>query len=339
MEVVVQPAQTLYPIRDSGDVGAVRRAAGLLAQDLRFDDTARGRAALVATEVATNLVKHASGGKILLGTVAAGNETALEILALDSGPGMPDVQRSMADGYSTSGTPGTGLGAIRRVSTFFDLHTDPAGTALLARIAPGAGKPFAARSQIGAVVVPVDGEAVSGDAWAYMTNRERALFMIVDGLGHGRQAHEAAQVAIGIFKDHYREPGPDVLQLAHRASRGTRGAAAAIVELNLERRMISYTGIGNTSGVLVGSEGLTRSMVSSHGVLGGEERKSHTFEYPWIGDSLLILHSDGLTSRWELTKYPGLLKRDPSLIAGILYRDHSRGRDDVSVVVYSLGNR
>ena len=340
MEVVAQQAQRLFPIRESGDVGEARRAAVAMAQDLGFDETTRGRTALVVTEAATNLFKHARGGKIVLGTASssAADEMALEVLALDSGPGIPDVARSMTDGYSTSGTPGTGLGAIRRLSSFFDLHTDSSGTALLARIAPGDGKTCTRRSKVGAVVLPVGGEPVSGDAWAYTANGDRALFMIVDGLGHGPLAHDAAQVAIGIFREHYREPGPEVLQRAHLASRGTRGAAAAVVELNLRRGICSYTGIGNTSGVLVGSEGPSRSMVSSHGVLGGEARKTQTFDYPWVGETLLVLHSDGLTSRWDLSKYPGLSKRDPALVAGVLYRDHARGRDDVSVVVYALGS-
>jgi len=48
---------------------------------------------------------------------------------------------------------------------------------------------------------------------------------------------------------------------------------------------------------------------------------------------MLVLHSDGLVSHWSLDAYPGLAARDPSLIAGILYRDFTRGRDDVTVVV------
>jgi hypothetical protein len=73
---------------------------------------------------------------------------------------------------------------------------------------------------------------------------------------------------------------------------------------------------------------------SAHnGIAGHEARRIHEFSYPFPDDGLLVLHSDGLKSQWSLDGYPGLAERDPALIAGILFRDFNRGRDDVTVVV------
>jgi hypothetical protein len=76
-----------------------------------------------------------------------------------------------------------------------------------------------------------------------------------------------------------------------------------------------------------------RQLVSHNGIVGSNVRKVQEFDAPWTEDTLLVLHSDGLQSRWHLDDYPGLAMCHPALIAGVLYRDHARGRDDVTVVV------
>src|SRR5436305_2476683 len=127
---------------DTADqAGEARRRAAGIAAALRLDETTAGRLALVVTECANNLWKHGGGGEILLnplGTDASG----VDVLALDRGPGMGDVARCFQDGYSTAGSAGTGLGAIRRLSSECDVFTaDGQGTALLARVQKNGGRP------------------------------------------------------------------------------------------------------------------------------------------------------------------------------------------------------
>ena len=62
-------------------------------------------------------------------------------------------------------------------------------------------------------------------------------------------------------------------------------------------------------------------------------RRVQEFTYPWPPGAILVLHSDGLLSHWTLDRHPGLAARHPMLLAGILYRDFRRGRDDTTVVV------
>jgi hypothetical protein len=66
-------------------------------------------------------------------------------------------------------------------------------------------------------------------------------------------------------------------------------------------------------------------------------RRVQQFDLPLPTNALLLLHSDGLATHWNLADYPGLVGRHPGIIAGVLYRDHERGRDDVTVLVVRNG--
>ncbi|WP_165252790.1 ATP-binding SpoIIE family protein phosphatase [Paludisphaera soli] len=320
-------------------VGEARRAATALAGSLGFGETGRGRVAIVATEAATNLSKHATGGEILIQGIEAGEFGGVEILALDRGPGMADVDRCMSDGYSTAGSPGTGLGAMSRLSGTFDVHSLPElGTAALSRLWAGAspGASSFAGLEFGAVSVPLAGEEVCGDCWAIDGDEGRALVLVVDGLGHGPQAAEAARKAVGSFAEAAARLEPaEVLKAAHAALGGTRGAALAVARIDRERGEVRFAGVGNISGVIYGSvdEAGRTSMVSHNGTVGHTVRKIQEFVYPWTPGSTLIMHSDGVATQWRLDRYAGLSAKHPGLIAGTLHRDFRRPRDDATVVV------
>jgi hypothetical protein len=108
----------------------------------------------------------------------------------------------------------------------------------------------------------------------------------------------------------------------------------AVTLIDSRLRVARFCGVGNISGVILSpDEGQRTSLVSHNGTLGHTIRKVQEFVYPWSPDSLLIMHSDGLATHWNLDRYPGLAVQHPSLISGILYRDFSRKRDDVTVLV------
>jgi anti-sigma regulatory factor (Ser/Thr protein kinase) len=320
---------TVVRVADPSQVGEARRVVTSACQRLGIDDAATGAAALVATEAATNIVKHAGQGSVLVRAVAAG----VELMALDRGPGIADVGASLRDGYSTTGTAGTGLGAMRRISSTFDLYSAPGlGTAVLARILPRAAPRNGSRLQLGAVSAPKEGEVVNGDGWVDEPTPSGARVLVVDGLGHGPIANEASHAAIEAFRGAPGESPAVAVETMHLALRATRGAALAVAELDLETRVVRFSGVGNIAGA-VWSGGASRHTVSVNGTAGHGTIRPREFSYPWPAGALLVLASDGLATRWTLESYPGLAARDPALIAGILYRDHSRGRDDVTVLV------
>lgn len=325
-------AQRLLPVTESSQAGEVRRLAKALAEDAGYDDVDAGNAAIVASEVASNLVKHARDGRILLFTSHADGHACVNVLAVDRGPGISEVASSFRDGTSTAGTPGTGLGAIRRLSAICNVYSTPSGTVLFAAVPPRrAGRPTPT-VRAGMVSVPKPGEIECGDGFAIDETASRVALLVVDGLGHGAGAAAASREAIGIFRtDPTRAPAEQMRHI-HDALRATRGAAAAVAELDLVHRTVRFAGIGNIAGTIV-ADGKTRSTVSHHGTLGHAVRRIDEFTYPWPHGGLVILHSDGLTSRWTLDAYAGLGRHHPMLAAGLLYRDFARGSDDATVVV------
>lgn len=325
----------VLPMDEVSQPGEARRTAVGMAERLGFDESGRGKVALVVTEIATNLIKHARGGELIL--QAFGPATApdgLEALAIDRGPGMADVARCLADGFSTAGSPGTGLGAIARLAGLFEVFSQPeSGTVLLGRLWPNS-PPRPGGLEVAAICLPYPGESDSGDAWALVEAPGRHVLMVADGLGHGPQAAEAARAALETFLVLAPSGPAEVIRAAHAALRSTRGAAMAIAALDPGLRTLRFAGVGNISGaILVPGEGRVTSLVSHNGTVGHEMRTVQEFVYPWPERAVLVLHSDGLSTQWRPDRYPGLLTQHPGIVAGVLYRDFKRGRDDVTVLV------
>lgn len=323
-------------LTESSRVGEARRQAATMARHIGFGETEIGKISIVATEASNNLVKHARHGQVILRLLAEPEPAGLEILTLDRGPGMKDVSRCLEDGYSTAGSPGTGLGAISRLSHAFDLFSLPeTGTVLMSRFYLRPDSPSRANLEIGAICVPQAGETACGDSWSLHEEIGRSLLTVVDGLGHGPLAATAASEATRVFHQDCRAAPLEILKQAHNVLRATRGASMAVAEIRFSEPALRFAGVGNISGVILG-EGGSRSLISHNGTVGHELHRFQEFLYPWTNASLLVLSSDGLQTRWNIDFYPGLRKRHPSLIAGALYRDFQRGRDDVTVVVAGL---
>lgn len=329
------PTQIALAVEDRSAIGEARRMAARLAGTLGFSERAAGALALVVTEAATNIVKHAGRGELIFRAVQRGAMGGIELLALDRGPGLANPGQALQDGHSTAGSPGTGLGAIRRMSAEFDMHSTP-GKGLVLRVVVWSSSPAPARNgplEVGAVCLPKPGEVANGDAWAIVPNRHGHLVCLADGIGHGPDAAAAARAATTTVAEHAdRDHGVDrLVEALHLALRPTRGAAVAVALLQPDRDRCTFCGVGNISACLV-AQGQSRSMVSHAGILGHQARKIHEFSYPFPEDALCILHSDGLATRWRLTDYPGLERSHPALVAAVLYRDYSRRRDDTAVI-------
>jgi serine phosphatase RsbU (regulator of sigma subunit) len=159
------------------------------------------------------------------------------------------------------------------------------------------------------------------------------LLMVADGLGHGILASEAAREAERVFASSRTSSPTPILQDSHDALKKTRGAAMAVASLNLENKLVSFAGVGNIGASLVRPSGLSRGMASHNGTLGHHLHRIQEFTFPWEVDSVLVMHSDGLKTSWDLKLYPGVWRKHPALIAGMLYRDFYRDRDDVTILV------
>jgi anti-sigma regulatory factor (Ser/Thr protein kinase) len=322
-------AATCIAVTESSRIAEARRIAKHLAAMQSFDETRAEEAAIVVTEAATNLVKHARGGQILM---QAGNHS-LEILSVDHGPGMRDVESSARDGHSSAGSPGIGMGAMRRLSAVFDVYSTPGkGTVVASTIRSRAWVSRSNGIEIAGISVAKPGETACGDDWTAADGPDGVVILVADGLGHGIQAAQASFTATSALSSLAAQPPAGILEELHIALRPTRGAAAAVARLDLHKKQVLFSGIGNVAGV-IDDGGTPRHAVSMNGIVGHEAHPVREFSYPWNSGSILVLLSDGLGTRWDFSAYPGLRRRTPLLIAGVLYRDLLRGADDATIVV------
>lgn len=318
-----------FPMGDTSRIGEARRHAASLAHDLQWGELMAGKLSIVVTELASNLVRHATGGRLLITASPARSE--VEMICIDEGPGMQDVERSFSDGYSTGGTPGTGLGAVRRLASDFDIHSVPGqGTVAVARLRE---RPLeAAGLRVGAICVALEGEAVSGDGWAAFVDGKRASAMVADGLGHGEGAAKASDAALAIFSEDPFGDTRRTLESAHQELRTTRGAAVFSLQADAEAGTLRSSGAGNVMARII-SGVYDKSIVTQHGTVGLQVRRFDETQNAWPDHAMVIVHTDGITSRWSPDVVYPVLGRDPALAAALVLRAHSRGRDDATVVV------
>lgn len=321
-----------YRIDESASVGAARRAAADAGRRLGFSETRCGELSIAATELATNLDRHAVDGQILVRYVRRDGAGGVMLVSVDSGPGMADLTASARDGLSTTGTLGIGLGAVHRLATRSDGYSLPGrGTVLAAEFWPGtaAAEPSA---DVDGVARPITGERVTGDAYAVRHAPTGPLLLVSDGLGHGPLAATASAAAVEAFHD-----APDVTPAAvvdhlHRRMGHTRGAAVGVAALDRTAQTVRYAGLGNISAQVV-RPGERRQLVSLPGIAGHQRRTVREFSYPLPDDAAVVLHTDGLVERWRVEDYPGLLTHRAIVIAATLLRDAGLRRDDAGILV------
>lgn len=328
-----------FSIDEPSQVGAARRSVTGMAAALGLSEARQGELALMVTELGNNLVRHAAQGELFLRVLdpesEADSSVGIELIAVDKGPGMTSVSQCLQDGYSTAGTSGTGMGAIARLAQTLEIYTvSGEGTVLLAQFRDST-RPVPTPTpsmDYGVISRPKPGQDICGDSWGVEHLPEKSLYFVADGLGHGPDAARASREAVYAFRKHKERSLTEILEGVHSAIAKTRGVAAAIAEVDPAAGLVRFAGIGNIAGsILSGAQ--NQNMVSHNGILGHQVRKIQEFTYGWAADSLLLLHSDGLSSRGQLERYPGLIVRHPGLIAGVLYRDFKRDHDDATVLI------
>jgi anti-sigma regulatory factor (Ser/Thr protein kinase) len=323
----------LIPVREESQVSQSCQKAVGLARELQLTEQQVGKVAMVATEIATNLIKHARQGEFSATIIEERAVPSVELLSVDAGPGIADIQRVLTGRSSSNGTAETGLPAVRRLSDRFAIHSKVgAGTVLMARLTQSDPPEDWNRLEVGAVIWAMPGERVSGDAWAFRRHPTGGVLMVADGLGHGPDAAAAAQEAVRVMREGQTSSPTRLAEDVHRALAGTRGAAIGIADIDVERKQVAFVGLGNISACVVAG-GASCPLVSHYGTAGVTAPRIAEFCCPLTMPSIVILHSDGVSPRWQIGDYPGLEQQHPSIIAGVVHRDFRRGRDDAAVAV------
>ncbi len=325
-----------FAIEETSQVGEARRFALVLCSELDLDETGQGRVSIIVNELGHNLVSYGKKSQLIFRKFSTKTKIGIEILSIDSGPGMDDVE-AIKDGFTTGSTPGNGLGAVKRQSDLFDIYSSVGtGTVIMSRVysknlsLSTTDEKNSDGFEVGAINVPKRGEVVSGDGWCVHETDQGLAVTIVDGLGHGPLAHEAAVKALLVFAKNYHEPVVGVLQKIHQDLTASRGAAVLILSTNKDE--ISYTGVGNITATLRAPM-KSKALTSQNGTAGLRLGEIKSFQEDWRVGDYFVFNSDGLLGRWNLDLYPGFRDKHASLVAALLYRDFDRGNDDTTVVV------
>jgi len=315
-------------VEDASAAAACRGAALALAGRLGFPAARADQVALAVTEAASNLHKHASQGAMLLRIGREGGKPGIEMVTIDAGPGLEDTSAALRDGYSTSGTLGIGLGAIRRLADSCELYSAPGhGTVLVARFWAA---PRANAVRFAGLVRPITGETECGDVFGAVQTDGSLTGVLCDGLGHGPLAAAAAMEAVtAILEEPAAEPAA-LIERAHRRLGRTRGGAVGVVQVT--GPAILYAGLGNIAAVIL-ADGTRKGMLSVPGIAGHQAGRIRQFEYSAPPGAAIILHSDGISSRWEPQALPGLNARDPLVVAAALLAEAGTRRDDAGLLV------
>ncbi|MFC5289935.1 ATP-binding protein [Actinokineospora guangxiensis] len=312
-------------------VGAARRQAQSLAHSAGFSDERVAGVGLAVTELGTNLVKHAQRGLLLMRRVRVDDEVTIEVVAVDRGPGMADLDAALRDGHSTAGTLGVGLGTVERQADRLRAVSEPGVGTVLAATFHGDRQAPPGRSVAG-LVRALGSEPTCGDQFAARQEGDRVTLMLCDGSGHGPLAADAAYAAVRAFNDGPTDPPEVVVRRVHTALSGSRGGAVSIADLHYDQGVVRFCGVGNVAGS-VSTESTKRMMVSVPGIVGYHLPKVRTFDYELPPDGVVVLHTDGISAKWDLSGRRGLLSRDALLIAATLLRDAAGHRDDAGVLV------
>jgi anti-sigma regulatory factor (Ser/Thr protein kinase) len=333
-DAALTPAQSAVrlDVADPGMVLVAQQHARQVARLAGLDEAAADDAALAAAELAGNAQRHGTGGQLVLQPAA--DVAALDVVALDRGPGMADWERSFVDGYSTADRSlGAGLGAVVRMATTVTGCAEPgSGTVIGARIGPSGNAAI-----VGAIGTPFRGERVNGDAWAWSVDETGIFAVLADGLGHGPAAAAAGARAVAGPAELAALPLPDALMRIHARLRGTRGAAVTAVRLRPAAdgagSELLVAGVGNVAAVVVSPDGEARRTLIGHGTAGLAARTPTQTRTPVPAGGVVVLHTDGLLSSWDLGGRARVVSSPPGVLAAVLLRDHERGTDDTGIVV------
>ena len=333
---MVEQPHTKYILPDRTYQGLVRSELKRLAELAGFTGHRLGEAEIVIAELTSNLVKHAAKGGNILARLITRPAAGIEFISIDTGPGMNKPALMMEDGISTSQTLGQGLGAMHRLSNEFDLYSQPKwGTVVYSRLYTDKHfKPPKQGMNTSAISVCKKGELVCGDLWVASEAEKKFRLMMIDGLGHGASAHIAACKGVEVFLDEPKSSPVEQLRALHDGLKKTRGGVVTVAYIDLRNQQLTYSGVGNITMKVV-SPSRVNGCRSYNGIVGAvmpATLNDHVLPLD-IGSEIIVMHSDGLSSRWDLMKYPGILQRHGMVLCAALYKDFDRGNDDSTILV------
>lgn len=184
--------------------------------------------------------------------------------------------------------------------------------------------------RIGVVCRPAKNLEVSGDTYLLLDWDNQTLVAVIDGLGHGTDAYRASKKAREYVKDHASEDVEEIIRGCDRHIRKTRGVSMSLVRIDRKTNQFSCSGVGNVETRILNKR--PRHPLSMAGIVGCNLRKVRKFEYAFEPASVVLMYSDGVSSRFDLSKYP-YLRRDPQRAAERIVEEWGKDRDDATILI------
>jgi negative regulator of sigma-B (phosphoserine phosphatase) len=188
--------------------------------------------------------------------------------------------------------------------------------------------------EAGVRVRPIGGETVAGDAAIIVpTKNKKTLAAMVDGLGHGARAAEAAQACIGFVEKNGDMPMAELFSHLHRELLKTRGAVASIARITPGDAKVEFAGVGNITAVLFRPKAASVRHVhplTVPGVLGSAFRSVRVQDFPFNLGDMMIMHSDGIRPSFDLSRLAPMTAQEA---ADDIMKAHAKSTDDAGVDV------
>lgn len=333
------PPGCTVPVTHLSDANEARRLTKAMASELGFDLKESEELAIVVSELTSNLVKHATAGHLTLTPLEKGGRLGIKIESQDEGPGIADVERAITNGFSTKGSLGYGLGAINRLMDEFEIQPGPDGhtgtkiTCLRWR-RERTRETVVCPLSFGVATRAYRNMKLNGDAYVIKRWNEFALIALIDGLGHGRFANQAAQEARQYIEDHYDQPLEALFRGAGRTCRATRGVVMALARFDwhAEPVTLTFASVGNIEARVYGSPAPLNFSVH-RGVVGLNAPNPVVAGYSWNPDYVLVLHTDGLKTMWRWDDFPELAEAPAASAARHLLQALAKNDDDATIIV------
>jgi anti-sigma regulatory factor (Ser/Thr protein kinase)/serine/threonine protein phosphatase PrpC len=325
----------LLGVYKPADVLRAADSTSRFADSLGFSPAECEELALVITELATNVLKHATRGSLRLSRIEAPGRVGIQIESDDTGPGIPDLEQAITDGYSTVGSLGTGLGTVNRfVDELAACSRREPGLRLVCQrwIRPKTSGLHMVELVCGIATRSYRLLPENGDAFIIKQWERQALVGVIDGLGHGQFAQRAALTARQYIEHHYDQPLVSLFRGVGRACRTTRGVVMALARFDLDRQKLTLASIGDIEVRLIGNSERFNFVVK-RGIVGLNAPNPVPSEHSWTSNSLLIMHSDGLRTKWAWDEFSDVARAAPPVIARRLLEGLGKLDDDATVVV------
>lgn len=298
-----------------------------------------GELDIIVAEMVSNLVKHAGGGQVWVQLIEEQGLQGLELISIDSGPGMGDVNLMIADGFSSKNTLGHGLGAMKRLSDLFQVYSQKDwGTLVLVRVfeSPLPLPSKIAKEEIRSIVLPKPGEKECGDGFYQLVTKTHIKLFLGDGLGHGPEAAKAVTEAGNVFMQCEATDPVDILRQINGEVKRTRGLVGTTAIFDRQKRCWKICGVGNIMTRMIGSAS-SKTIIPYNGIIGlNVPRNLNVQEMDYEKGQCLVLCSDGLKSKWDVGRHHAIGRFDASILAACLIKDFARNSDDMSVAVCKL---